>query len=56
MDDDTSEEVESEVETDFQDSLRVPCLDLETLINAEEQRFKELAFVKGYSFLFLTLR
>ena len=48
MDGDTSEEVESEVETDFQDSQRVPCLDLETLM--------ELAFVKGYSFLFLTLR
>ena len=49
MDGDTREEVESEVETDFQDSQRVPCLDLETLINAEEQRFKELAFVKGYT-------
>ena len=39
MDGDTSEEVESEVETDFQDSQCVPCLDLETPINAEEREW-----------------
>ena len=41
MDGDTSEEVESEVETDFQDSQRVLCLDLETPINAEERDTSE---------------
>ena len=46
MDGDTSEEVESEVKTDFQDSQRISCLDLETLINAEEQRFKILNGLK----------
>ena len=47
---DTMEEVEGKVERDYQDdSQRVLCLDLETLVNTEEQRFKELAFVKGYT-------
>ena len=44
-------------EADIPDSQLVPCqlplprchLDLETLVNVEEQLFKELAFVKGYT-------
>ena len=35
---DTMEEVEGKVERDYQDdSQRIPCLDSETLVNAEEQ-------------------
>ena len=47
---DTMEEVEGKVKRDYQDDSQcIPCLDLETLVNAEEQRFKELAFIKGYT-------
>ena len=55
MDVDAMDDVEGAVERDFQDSQLVPCrlslpeCDLETLINTEEQRFKELAFVRGYT-------
>ena len=47
---DKMEEVEGKVKRDYQDDSQcVPCLDSETLVNAEEQRFKELALVKGYT-------
>ena len=44
---DAMEDIEGVVQR--QPSLPGCDVDLETLINAEEQRFKELTFIKGYT-------